>query len=214
MVKAIEARLTTDVAKRALETAGQIFRYAIANGYASRNPASEIEPGDILKPTLKTNYPRIDAKVLPELLRKIEVYQGTHVTHLAIRILALTFVRTSELIEAPWSEFDLVRARWDIPKERMKMKTPHIVPLARQVIEILELLRDLTGNSSLLFPGVGKKTKTMSNNTMLKALDRMGYKGEMTGHGASHLLSCMNADMSRGVPSVVARAYASVSSVM
>jgi len=189
MVKAIEARGAIDVARRALETTGQIFRFAIANGYAKRNPASEIEPRDILKPTLKTNYARIDAKDLPELLRKIEVYQGTHVTRLAIKLLALTFVRTSELIEAPWSEFDLERARWDIPKERMKMKTPHIVPLARQVIELLELLRDLTGSSNLLFPGVGKKTKTMSNNTILKALDRMGYKGVMTGHGFRGLAS-------------------------
>jgi integrase len=191
MVKAIEARGVGDLAKRTLGTTGQIFRYAIAYGYASQNPASAIRPGDILKSTVKTNYARIEAKELSELLRKIEIYRGTHLTRLAIKLMTLTFVRTSELIEAPWSEFDLERGRWDIPKDRMKMKTPHIVPLSRQAIEILELLRDLTGNSNVLFPGVGRKNKTMSNNTILKALERMGYKGEMTGHGFRGLASTL-----------------------
>jgi hypothetical protein len=98
MVRAIEARGASDVAKRALETTGQIFRYAIAHGYAQRNPATDIKPRDVLKSTRKTNYARIDAKDLPELLRKIEVYQGTHVTRLAIKLLALTFVRLATWI--------------------------------------------------------------------------------------------------------------------
>ena len=109
---------------------------------AKRNPASEIRPSDILKSTRKVNYARVDAKELPALLRNIEVYQGTHVTRLAMKLMALTFVRTSELIGAKWAEFDLEAARWDIPAERMKMRTPHIVPLARQALEVLEMLRD------------------------------------------------------------------------
>jgi integrase len=153
MVKAVEARGARDVAKRALETTGQIFRYAIAHGYAKRNPATDIRPRDILKASLKLNYARIDAKELPNLLRQIEVYQGTHVTRLAIKLMALTFVRTSELIGAKWTEFDMELARWDIPAERMKMRTPHIVPLARQSLEVLSLLQALTGHSEWLFPG-------------------------------------------------------------
>ena len=98
MTKAIEQRGARDIAKRALETTGQVFRYAIAHGYAKRNPASEIRPSDILKSTRKVNYARIDARELPGLLRAIEVYQGTHVTRLAMKLMALTFVRTSELI--------------------------------------------------------------------------------------------------------------------
>ena len=112
MTKEIEQRGAHDIAKRALETTGQVFRYAITHGYAKRNPAVEIRPSDILKSVRKTNYARIDAKELPDLLKKIEVYQGTHVTRLAIKLLALTFVRTSELIEAKWSEFDLEASRW------------------------------------------------------------------------------------------------------
>lgn len=145
MTKAIERRGARDIAKRALETTGQIFRYAIAHGYARRNPASEIRPGDILKSTRKVNYARVDARELPNLLRSIEVYQGTHVTRFALKLMALTFVRTSELIGARWAELEA--CRWDIPAERMKMRTPHIVPLARQALDVLDTLRTLTGQS-------------------------------------------------------------------
>ncbi|MDR3792999.1 MAG: tyrosine-type recombinase/integrase [Terracidiphilus sp.] len=189
MTKAIEQRGARDIAKRALETTGQVFRYAIAHGHARRNPASEIRPSDILKSTRKVNYARVDAKELPSLLKAIEVYRGTHVTRLAIKLIALTFVRTSELIGAKWAEFDMEAGRWDIPAERMKMRTPHIVPLATQAIEVLEMLRLLTGESEWLFPGDRSANKPMSNNTILKALERMGYKGRMTGHGFRGLAS-------------------------
>ena len=183
MVGTINARGARDIAKRSMETTGQIFRYAIAHGLTTRNPAAEVRPRDILKPSQKVNYARVEAKELPHLLRQIEVYQGTHVTRLAIKLIALTFVRTSELIGAKWSEFDFEECRWNIPAERMKMRTPHIVPLARQTVELLGTLRDLTGDSDLLFPGDRDRSKPMSNNTILKALERMGYKGKMTGHG-------------------------------
>ena len=189
MAKAIEQRGARDIAKRALETTGQIFRFAIAHGYAKRNPASEIKPSDILKTSPKINYARIDAKELPTLLRAIEVYQGKHITRLALKLMAMTFVRTSELIGARWSEFDLKERRWNIPAERMKMRTPHIVPLAKQVLEILEILRTLTGTSEWLFPGDRSDKKPISNNTILKSLERMGFKGRMTGHGFRGLAS-------------------------
>jgi integrase len=189
MANAIQNRGARDIAKRALETVGQVFRYGIAHGYAKRNPATEIRPSDILKSMPKTNYARIDAKELPTLLRRIEVYQGKQVTRLALKLMALTFVRTTELIEAKWTEFDLENARWDIPAERMKMRTPHIVPLATQASEVLEMLRELTGNGDWLFPGDFNAAQPMSNNTILAALKRMGYKGRMTGHGFRGLAS-------------------------
>lgn len=137
----------------------------------------------------KVNYARIDARELPGLLRHIEAYPGTHVTRLAMKLMALTFVRTSELIGTRWDEFDSEAARWDIPAERMKMRTPHIVPLAKQALELLEVLRGITGNSEWLFPGDRNAGKPMSNNTILKGLERMGYKGKMTGHGFRGLAS-------------------------
>ena len=189
MMKAIEKRGALDIAKRAFQTTGQIFRYAIAHALAERNPTSDVKPSDVLASRRKENYARVDAKELPNLLRKIEGYQGTPVTRLAIRLLALTFVRTGELIGAKWEEFDLAAAEWRIPAERMKMRTPHIVPLSKQAIQILQVLHSVTGHSKFLFPGERDHSKPISNNTILKALERMGYKGRMTGHGFRGLAS-------------------------
>lgn len=93
------------------------------------------------------------------------------------------------MIGSKWAEFDTQTARWDIPAERMKMRTPHIVPLAKQTLDVLDTLRTLTGEGEWLFPGNRCATKPMSNNTILKALERMGYKGRMTGHGFRGLAS-------------------------
>lgn len=183
MVKAIEKRGASDLAKRALETTGQIFRYGIAHGYAKRNPAADIKPGDVLKSRRKVNFARVDARELPELLKAVEVYRGSVVTRLAMKLMALTFPRTSEMLGAHWSEIDLDARRWNIPAERMKMGKPHIIPLASQSLEILELLRSISGGGELLFPGDRDPRKPMSNWTILMALRRMGYQGRQTGHG-------------------------------
>ena len=198
MLKAIAARGVLDLAKRALQTSSQVFRYAIAHGLAIRNPATDIRPSDVLPSRKKTNLARIEGRELPDLLRHIEAYQGSPTTRLAIKLMALTFVRTSELIEAKWDEIDLDGAQWRIPAERMKMKTPHVVPLSEQAVNVLKTLHLITGKRALLFPGERDYSKAMSNNTILKALERMGYKGRMTGHGfrgvASTLLHEMGFD--------------------
>lgn len=95
----------------------------------------------------------------------------------------LTFVRTSELINAKWDEFNLENAEWIIPAERMKMRRTHVVPLSSQAVAILEELKQMNGKRDRVFPHISKPQKSMSNNTILTALERMGYKGKMTGHG-------------------------------
>jgi integrase len=198
MLKAIAARGAMDLAKRALQTSSQVFRYAIAHGLASRNPAADIRPSDVLPSRKKKNLARIEGRELPDLLRHIDAYQGAPTTRLAIKLMALTFVRTTELIEAKWSEIDLDAAQWRIPAERMKMKTPHVVPLSEQAVNVMKTLQMITGKRELVFPGERDYAKAMSNNTILKALERMGYKGRMTGHGfrgvASTLLHEMGFD--------------------
>jgi integrase len=189
LMLAIEGRGARDVAKRAHETTGQIFRYAIAHGIASGNPAADFKPKDILTEAKEENFSRVDARDLPTLLAKMVSYDGDAITRLAMRLMAYTFVRTSELIESEWPEFDLDKARWDIPAERMKMETPHIVPLARQSVEVLRALKLLTGTGRFVFAGANDKNKPMSNNTILFALYRLGYKGRMTGHGFRGLAS-------------------------
>jgi integrase len=189
MAKGIEARGALDIAKRALQTCGQIMRYAVAHGLIERNPAADVRPSDALKSRKKENYARLDAKEVPELLRKIEAYQGSTYTRLAMKLMAYTFVRTGELIGARWAEFDLEAAEWRIPAERMKMRTPHIVPLAPQAVEVLQALQTVSGSRALLFPGERDHERPMSNNTILAALKRMGYAGRMTGHGFRGLAS-------------------------
>jgi len=185
-IKGIAARGALDIAKRSHQTIGQVFRYAIAHGKDSntkRNPASEIKPSDIIETRAQVNYARVGIEELPKLLRAIDTSTSTPLTRLAVKLIALTFVRTSELIGARWCEFDLDSGLWRIPPERMKKKTPHIVPLSTQALEIIKTIKELTGGGELAFPNQNNHSKPMSNNTILKALEVMGYKGRMTGHG-------------------------------
>jgi len=182
-VKKIEARGASEIAKRVLQNCSQIMRYAVTHDYATRNPVADVRPGDILKPRKRRNYPRVGAKELPDLLRAIDAYVGGEHTCLALKLMSLTFVRTSELIGARWQEFDFKNSRWDIPEERMKMKAPHIVPLSTQAKAVLEQLKALSFKREFVFPGDVDPRKSMSSNTILFALYRMGYRGRMTGHG-------------------------------
>jgi integrase len=135
------------------------------------------------------NYARVDEKQLPELLRKIEVYQGTHVTRLAMKLMTLTFVPTRELIQARWSEFDFDAARWDIPAERMKMRTPRIVPLSRQAVEVLRMLHELTGKGERVFPGDRNSEATDEQQHHLERFGANRLQGLMTGHGFRRVAS-------------------------
>jgi integrase len=191
MAKRIESRGAIDIARRCWQTCGQVFEFALAHGQVERNPAKDIKPGAALQPRTKEHYARLDAKELPELLRKIHAYQGTPYTRFAMLLMALTFVRTGELIGARWEEFDLDAAEWRIPPARMKMKTPHIVPLSKQAVDAVKCLQEIRRLSPMLFPGERDHERAMSNNTILKALERMGYKGRMTGHGFRGIASTM-----------------------
>lgn len=183
-VKAIEKRGALDIAKRQLEKCGQIMRYAVSHDLAERNPVADIKPSDILPTRKKRHHTRLDAQDLPQLLRDIDGYIGATHTRLAIKFMALTFVRTSELIGAKWDEIDLPAKRWTIPADRMKVKTSaHIVPLSDQAIALLEELQSISYSREYIFPADTGKPTHMSNNTILYALYRMGYRGRMTGHG-------------------------------
>jgi integrase len=178
----VEQRGAHDLSHRVLQVSGQVFRYGIATGRCERDLSKDLRGA--LAPHKGKHQAAISAEELPGLLRAIDGYAelGDRRTSLALRLLALTFVRTSELIEAKWTEFDLDAAIWVVPAQRMKMKTEHVVPLSRQAVELLQELRTLGGGSSYVFPG-RNPDKPISNNTMLFALYRLGYKGKMTGHG-------------------------------
>jgi len=183
VAKQIEARGALDIAKRCLQTCSQIMRFAVAHEFIDRNTVQDVKPADVLRQRTATNYARLDAKEMPELLRKMASYPGNPYTRAALQLMALTFVRTSELIEATWDEFDLDAAEWRIPAARMKMRTAHIVPLSSQAVDALRCLHELRSLSPRVFPGERDHEKAMSNGAILMALRRMGYANRMTGHG-------------------------------
>jgi len=183
VVKAIEARGANELARKALRTIGQVFRYGIAHGYARRNPAMDIKPSDIFRRVEVHNHPRVHQRDLPQLLLDIEMYTGRELTKAAMRIMAHTFLRTTELTLTPWIEIDFDSARWEIPADRMKKPSPHIVPLSRQVIAELRRIKAMTRNEEHVFPGDWERNEHMSTGAISGALKRMGYRGEMTGHG-------------------------------
>jgi len=194
MIVAIEERGAADVARRALQNTQQIFRYAMAFGLAEQNPAAAFRPSDILKQRVTKNFARVDASELPSLLKKIDLYDGSHFVRLALQMMAIVFVRTGELIPAQWSEFDRREKLWSIPAERMKMRRPHVVPLSRQLLAVLDELWERRRNDVWVFPGE-RSCPYMNKNSMLGALKRMGYKGEMTGHGFRGLASTVLNEM-------------------
>jgi integrase len=125
-------------------------------------------------------------------LRTIDGYDGMPEVRIALQLLALTFVRPGELRSAAWSEVDLDEARWTIPAKKMKMGRAHRVPLAKQAIELLRDLRELTGQRELLFPGAWDHRKPLSENTLNAALRRLGYAQDaMTSHGFRAAASSM-----------------------
>lgn len=185
VLRRIEKRGALDVTARVKQICGQVFRYGIATGRCQRDPSADLKGA--LKANQTQHFACLDIKEIPEFLDKLEkndarLYQRTR---RAIRLLMLTFVRTGELINATWDEFDFDNALWKIPGWRMKMKNPHIVPLSRQAVALFREQKEETGhlNTPWVFPSQVRPKDPMSNNTILFAIGRMGYKKRMTGHG-------------------------------
>jgi integrase len=181
IVRRVEERGALDVASRILQRCKSVFRYAVQTGRAVHNPAAELT--GVLTSRKVQHRASLPPGELPDFLKKLRVYDGYPLTRYALRLLLLTFLRPGELRGARWSEFDIERAEWRVPGERMKMGTEHIVPLSRQALELLESLRPVVGRSELLFPNVRDRRRPISENTMTYALYRMGYESRATPHG-------------------------------
>lgn len=183
-VKAEASRGVAELPSRLLQIVKSVLSFAVNHEYREFNPVSDLKPSDLIGNTPTKNFARVGLTELPDLLEKIDTYQGRQ-TRLALKLLALTFVRTGELRFAEWGEIDFQNAKWVIPAHRTKrvngVQRPHVVPLSTQAIEVLRELADLFGTEGLLFKGYSGRA--MSENTILRALDRMGFKGRMTGHG-------------------------------
>lgn len=182
-LKKIEARGVRETTKRVLQRSRAVFAYAVIHGYCERNPAVDIDSETALKSKPVRHQARVSPLELPQLLRDIEGYGGDAITRLSLQLMTLTFVRTREMIQARWDEFDEKRAEWHIPAERVKMRDPHIVPLSKQALAVLAELREINGGRDFVFFSPRGKSGHISNNTMLFALYRLGYRSRMTGHG-------------------------------
>lgn len=195
VLRAVEARGVRETAKRILQRSRAVFQYGIMTGRCARNPASDIDAAVILKkgPAVQ-HMARVKPVEIAGLMRDIAAYDGEPVTRLALEFMALTFVRTAELIGARWNEIDEEAGEWRIPADRMKMRTPHIVPLSRQAIGVLKQLKEINGAREFVFHSPQGR-KPISNNTMLFALYRMGYKSRMTGHGFRGLAATILREM-------------------
>lgn len=182
-IRLIEKRNARELAKRQLQKCGEIFQYAISTSRIKTDPTYKLSKA--LEPVIKNHYKAISIEELPEFLSVFEKNDARlyPTTRHAMALLMHTFVRTSELINAEWSEIDFDNALWNIPAHRMKMKRPHKVPLSQQAIKILKAQKELTGHWPHVFPSPVKPAQSMSNNTILSALKGMGYRGRMTGHG-------------------------------
>jgi len=187
IIQKMEDRDATSMTRRVLNTCSQVFSYAVHEELIDINPAKNIDTKLAFKPHVEKNFKRVSEKELPALLRDIDKYgdeyAGTELTRLGLQLLAYTFVRTSELIGAKWDEVDLEKGVWQIPAERMKMRNPHIVKLSKQALTIFKRLHEISGGRELVFPNANSPKRSMSNNTLIYALYRLGYHSKMTGHG-------------------------------
>ncbi len=204
VLQRIETNGRLETAHRVRRSLGAICRYAVATHRADMDASAALKGA--LTPVPTNHFASItDPKKVGGLIRAIRGYEGASVTHSALQLAPLLFVRPCELRGARWEEFafdladsapgkkpDHSEPQWRIPAERMKMGEQHIVPLSAQAIAILRELYAITGPDGFLFPSIRSKARCMSENTVNAALRGMGYgKNEMTGHGFRHMASTL-----------------------
>lgn len=227
VLRKLEARGVVETAHRVRETCSQVFRFAVAEGRISSDPARDL--AGALRSHQTRHIPAITDPVrFGELLRAVDVYQGTLVVRAALKLAALVFLRPgAELRAAQWQEFDLDAGLWHVPAARMKRRLhgkengpDHLVPLSRQAVAVLRELHMLTGNQDIVFRGERNRSKPISENTLNAALTALGFGAdEMRAHGFRSSARTMlherlgvapeviEAQLAHSVPDALGRAY-------
>lgn len=191
VLRRIEATGNYETARRVLQLAGRVFRYAVATARLPSDPSRDLR-GALTAPQPKHYGAIIEAKRAGELLRAIEGYDGQELTRLAMELSANVFVRPGELRHAEWNEIDLEAGLWIIPAGKMKMRRAHQVPLSRQSVDLFRQLHAITGPAGYVFPSIRTRTRPMSENTINAGLRRLGFAGdEMTAHGFRAMASTL-----------------------
>lgn len=189
VLRKIEKRGALEKMRKVRQRCSEVFRYAIATGRAEFNPAADLSSA--LEVHQSNHFPFLKADEIPDFLRALDSYTGSRLVQIATKLLMITGVRTIELRAALWSEFDLDNAIWEIPAERMKMRRPHLVPLSTQALDLLNELKIMTGSYCYVFPGRNDPNKPMSEASINQVIKRIGYGGQLTGHGFRHMMSTL-----------------------
>lgn len=207
-IRKIEKKGNLESARRTLQLASAVFRYAVATARLKSDPTRDLR-GALTAPTV-THYGAItDPKRVGELLRAIDGYEGAGLTQLALKLAPHVFVRPGELRHAEWSDIDLNGALWVIPAEKMKMRKAHHVPLSTQVIDIFREIQRVTGPVGYVFPSMRTRARPMSENTINAGLRRLGYSSdEMTAHGFRAMASTLLNESGKWNPDAIERALA------
>jgi len=208
VLKKVEAKGHLETARRMRSLAGRIFRHAIATARAENDPSSQLR-GALIAPKVVHHSALFEEDSVGALLRAIDGYVGQPLTSIALRLTPHVFVRPGELRRAEWAEFDLKGGLWTIPASKMKMRAPHLVPLSKQSIALLETAYSLSANQRYVFSSLYPGNRPMSENTINAALRRLGYtSNEMTAHGFRTTASSLLNESGKWSPDAIERALA------
>lgn len=209
-LRKLEAKGNYETAKRLRSKISAVFRFAVANGTATTDPTYALKDA-LIRPTAKPRAAIVDPRALGALMHAIDEFHGQAVTRFALQLVALLVPRPGELRKAKWTEFDLEGAVWSVPADRMKMRRPHRVPLAKQALAYLADLKKVTGNSEFVLPSLVSTVRVTSENTLNTALRRMGFGAdEMTSHGFRATFSTLANESGLWSPDAIERALAHV----
>ncbi|HCB3056261.1 TPA: tyrosine-type recombinase/integrase [Escherichia coli] len=183
----IKARGALETVRRLIQRINEIMIYAVNTGLLDANPASGV--GMAFEKPKKQNMRTLRPEELPELMRSLAMSNLSVPTCCLIEWQLLTLVRPSEASGARWAELDLDAKLWVIPSERMKAKREHIVPLSPQALDILMVMKPISGHRTYIFPSRNDPQKAMNSQTANAALKRIGYGQKLVAHGLRSIAS-------------------------
>lgn len=183
----IKARGALETVRRLVQRINEIMIYAVNTGLIDANPASGV--GMAFEKPKKQNMPTLRPEELPKLMRSLSTSNLSVSTRCLIQWQLLTLVRPSEASGARWAEIDLDAKLWTIPAERMKAKREHIVPLSRQALGIIDVMKPVSAHREHVFPSRNDPKQPMNSQTANAALKRIGYGGKLVAHGLRSIAS-------------------------
>jgi len=198
IVKRVEKRGAIESAHRLFTQINKVLKYAVSNQVLDRNPCAEMDKSEILKSHTRKNYPTITSPdKIKNLLLAIDEYTGDYTVKMALKLAPYVFVRPYNIRFAQWNEIDFIDKQWIIPKEKMKTKKEHIIPLSDTAVGILKEMYEYSADARYIFHSLRSKTAPMSDATLNNALRRLGYsKDELVVHGFRAMFSTITHEKS------------------